>query len=62
VKEMYDRQHVELVLQRVGMSRERRNATLDGIHFPIDADELQAVLLPLGITHGGLTDRMGGSP
>jgi hypothetical protein len=62
VNEMYDRPHVELVLKRVGMSKERRNATLDDIHFPIDANELQALLLPLGITHDVLTDLMGGSP
>lgn len=62
MNEMVDRAHVELVLKRAGVSQERRNALLDEIHFPIDVDQLQALLVPLGITHGALTDRMGGSP
>ncbi len=59
---MYDRQHVDSVLKRAGAPQDRRDAILDEIHFPIDLDELQAILAPLGITHDGLIDRMGGSP
>jgi hypothetical protein len=58
----YDRKHVESVLKRVGMPQDRREAVLDGIEFPLGLEELQAVLAPLGITHDGLIDRMGGSP
>jgi hypothetical protein len=59
---MYDRQHVESVLIRVGVPAERRNAILDQIHFPVDLDALQGFLTPLGITHDALISRMGGSP
>jgi hypothetical protein len=62
VNEVYDREHVESVLKRVGASKDRRNAILDEIRFPIDLDTLQALLARLGITHDGLIDRMGGSP
>jgi hypothetical protein len=62
VNEMYDRQHVESVLKRVGMPEDRRNAILDEIDFPIHRDALQAFLAPLGITHDDLINRMGGSP
>lgn len=58
----FDRQHVDAVLKRAGMSEERRFAMLDEMHFPIDLDALQAVLAPLGVTHDGLVNRMGGSP
>ena len=60
--QLYDRAHVELVLTRVGVSEERRNAILDEIHFPLDLRALQAVLSRQGITHDGLIDAMGGSP
>jgi hypothetical protein len=59
---MYDRQYVESVLKRVGVPKDRRNAILDEIHFPIDLDALQAFVQPLGITHDDLISRMGGSP
>ena len=59
---MYDRQHVDSVLKRVGVPQDRRNAILDEIHFPIDLNALQAFLAPLGITHDALINRMGGSP
>ena len=62
VNETYDRPHVDSVLRRIGMSQEHRDALLDGIRFPIDADELGALLLPLGITHDAVIDHMGGSP
>jgi hypothetical protein len=62
VNGMYDRQHVDSVLKRVGMPDERRNAILDEIHFPIELDALQAILEPLGVTHDALINRMGGSP
>ena len=58
----YDRQHVDSVLTRVGVPKDRRNAILDEIHFPIDLDALQAYLEPLGITRDALVSRMGGSP
>jgi hypothetical protein len=51
MNEMYDREHVDSVLRNVGMPKDRRNAILDEIHFPIDLDALQAMLGPLGITH-----------
>lgn len=60
--QLYDRAHVELVLTRVGVPEERRNAILDEIHFPLDLKALQTVLARQGITHDGLIDRMGGSP
>lgn len=60
--ELYDRQHVDSVLKRVGMADERRNAVLDEIRFPIHLDALQAFLAARGITHDGLISRMGGSP
>ena len=59
---MYDRQHVESVLTRVGVPADQRAAILDEIHFPIPLDALQALLAPLGITHDALINRMGGSP
>jgi hypothetical protein len=59
---MYQREHVDSVLRRVGMPEDRRNALLDEIHFPLDLGGLQALLAPLGITHDDLIDRMGGSP
>jgi hypothetical protein len=59
---MYDRQHVESVLERVGAPKDRRDAILDEITFPIDLEGLQAVLARHGITHDSLIDRMGGSP
>jgi hypothetical protein len=59
---MYDKQHVESVLKRVGVPEDRRKAVMDQIHFPIDLDALQAILAPLGITHDALINRMGGSP
>ncbi|HKC29332.1 MAG TPA: hypothetical protein VKB75_15060 [Jatrophihabitans sp.] len=62
MNELYDRQHVESVLRRVGVPTDRRNAILDEIHFPIDLDALQAFLAPLGITRDALVSRMGGSP
>jgi len=62
VNEMYDRQHVDSVLKRVGVPGDRRNAILDEIHFPIRLDALQAFLVARGITHDGLISRMGGSP
>ena len=58
----FDKKHVESVLKRAGVSTEDRAAILDGIHFPVGIDELQAVLLPLGITRSALINRMGGSP
>jgi hypothetical protein len=60
--ELYDRQHVDSVLKRVGVSEDRREAILDEIHFPIRLDALQAFLTARGITHDGLISRMGGSP
>lgn len=59
---IYDRQHVDSVLKRVGVPTDRRNAMLDDIDFPIDLNALQAFLGPLGITHDALINRMGGSP
>jgi hypothetical protein len=59
---MYDRQHVDSVLKRVGVPKDRRNAMLDEIRFPVDLDALQEFLAPLGFTRDGLIDRMGGSP
>lgn len=58
----YDRQHVDAILKRVGMPDDRRNALLDDIRFPLDLATLQGILAPLGITHDGLINRMGGSP
>jgi hypothetical protein len=60
--QLYDRAHVELVLTRVGVPEERRNAILDEISFPLDLKALQVVLARQGITHDGLIDSMGGSP
>ena len=62
MNEIYDRQHVDSVLKRVGLPKDRRNAVLDEIHFPIDLNALQAILAPLGITYDALVNRMGGSP
>ena len=62
VNAMYDRQHVDSVLKRVGVPQDRRNAILDKIQFPIDLNALQAFLEPLGITYDALINRMGGSP
>ena len=59
---IYDRQHVDSVLKRVGVPEDRRKAMLDEIHFPIDLNALQAFLAPLGITHDALIKHMGGSP
>jgi hypothetical protein len=59
---MYDREHVDSVLKRVGVPKDRRKAILDEIDFPIDLNALQAFLAPLGITHDALINRMGGSP
>lgn len=60
--EQYDRANVDSVLARSGMPKERREAVLDKIRFPIDLEELQAILGPLGITRDVLINRMGGSP
>jgi hypothetical protein len=62
MNEMYDRENVDAVLRNIGMPKDRRNAILDEIQFPIDLDALQAVFEPLGITHDALISRMGGSP
>jgi hypothetical protein len=62
VNAIYDRQHVDSVLKRVGVPEDRRKAMLDEIHFPIDLNALQAFLAPLGITHDALINHMGGSP
>ncbi len=62
MNEMYDRQHVDSVLKRIGMPTDRRNSILDEIPFPINLDELQAFLVAHGITHDGLISGMGGSP
>ncbi|MFL6117009.1 MAG: hypothetical protein ACJ786_37500 [Catenulispora sp.] len=62
MNEMYDRQHVDSVLKRIGVPTDRRNAILDEIPFPIDLDGLQAFLAAHGITHDGLISGMGGSP
>lgn len=62
MNEMYDRQRVDAVLERVGMPKDRRNAILEEIHFPIPLHALQALLAPHGVTHDHLIDRMGGSP
>jgi hypothetical protein len=59
---MYDREHVESVLKRAGVPKDRRNDVLDEIHFPVDLEALQTFLASIGITHDGLIDRMGGSP
>jgi hypothetical protein len=59
---MYDRQHVDSVLKRVGVPQDRRNAILEEMHFPIGFDALQTFLAVRGITHDGLISRMGGSP
>jgi hypothetical protein len=59
---MYDRQHVDSVLKRVGLPEDRRDAILDEIQFPIDLNALQTFLAPLSITHDALINRMGGSP
>lgn len=58
----YDREHVDAVLKRAGAPKDRRDEILAGLRFPIDLETLQAALAPLGITHDGLIDRMGGSP
>jgi len=60
--ELYDRAHVESVLRRAGVPKDRRNAILDEIRFPLDIGALQDFLAHEGITHDGLIDRMGGSP
>jgi hypothetical protein len=62
MNDMYDRQHVDSVLTRIGVPAERRHAILDEIPFPIHLDALQAFLGARGITHDGLISRMGGSP
>ena len=59
---IYDRQHVDSVLKRVGVPEDRRKAMLDEIHFPIDLNARQAFLAPLRITHDALINHMGGSP
>ncbi|MGH8960449.1 MAG: hypothetical protein ACRDWT_04475 [Jatrophihabitantaceae bacterium] len=59
---LYDREHVDSVLTRVGVPKNRRTVILDQIQFPIDLNRLQALLAPLGITHDALINRMGGSP
>jgi hypothetical protein len=62
MNEVYDRLQVDSVLKRIGVPADRRNAVLDGIHFPIHLDALQAILMAHGITHDGLISRLGGSP
>jgi hypothetical protein len=59
---MYDRENVDSVLKRVGMPKDRRDAILDEMYFPIGLDALQGFLAPHGITHDALINRMGGSP
>ena len=58
----YDRQQVDAVLKRVGIPNDQRNTILEEIHFPIDLNELETFLAPLGITKDALINRMGGSP
>jgi hypothetical protein len=60
--ELYDRTHVESVLRRAGVPKDRRDELLNEIHFPLDLAALQDLLARQGITHDGLIDRMGGSP
>lgn len=62
MNELYDRQRAESVLTRVGVPKDRRNAILDEIHFPIELDALEAIVAPLGITRDALISRLGGSP
>jgi hypothetical protein len=59
---MYDRENVDSVLKRVGMPKDRREAILAEIHFPVDLNELASFLAQFGITHDALINRMGGSP
>jgi hypothetical protein len=59
---MYDRQHVDSVLERVGVEKDQRDEILNEIDFPIEFHALQALLAPYGITHDALVNRMGGSP
>ena len=59
---IYEKQHVDSVLKRVGVPDDRRAAILDEIDFPIELNALQALLEPLGITRDALVSRMGGSP
>jgi hypothetical protein len=62
VSELYDRQHVDGVLRRVGLPAQRRTEILDQIDFPIDLEGLQEVLGAVGLTHDDLINRRGGSP
>ncbi|MGH3521466.1 MAG: hypothetical protein ACRDU4_01255 [Mycobacterium sp.] len=39
---LYDREHVDSVLTRVGVPKNRRTVILDQIQFPIDLNRLQA--------------------
>ena len=48
LRQMYDREHVESVLKRVGVQQDRRNDVLDEIHFPVDLEALQTFLASLG--------------
>jgi hypothetical protein len=62
VNAIYDRERVDSVLTRVGVPKDRRDAILDEIHFPIELNALEALLAPLGITREALINRIGGSP
>ena len=42
--DLYDRAHVESVLARVGMPKDRRDLILDDVRFPLQLTELQALL------------------
>jgi hypothetical protein len=56
------REHAESVLAHVGAPKDRIQAILEDIDFPIDREELMNILQARGVTHDGLTNRMGGSP
>jgi hypothetical protein len=57
-----DREQVDAVLVRVGVSAERRQELLDLVHFPADRDDVARILGPHGVTLDRLIDRLGGSP
>ena len=62
MSELYDKQHVDSVLARVGVPKEQRDTILADVQFPIPLETVQAILAPYGLSHDSLVDRMGGSP
>jgi AcrR family transcriptional regulator len=56
------RKHVMSVLERAGLPEDQAREAIAVLEFPVPLSVVSEHLLKVGITHSGLTDRLGGSP